>query len=165
MSQPHEPTHDPADGTEPAGTAPEAGPSGGRTEPPVAGPQPSTESEPTPSAAFPAGDPADGPTAQMPSGAPLPPPAGHYVWVPTRTRGRFGPAFGRFVRNRATHLVAAVVVGAVVGGGTVAIVDNIADHNQVYQFPREGRSGGPFGGSGRQFPGYFVGPGGQGSGN
>ena len=105
---------------------------------------------------------------QVPSGMPLPPPgapAGHYVFVPARTQGRFGPAFGRFVRNRATHLVAAVVVGAVVGGGTVAIVDNIANHDRVYQVPGEGRTGGPFGGSGRQFPGYFFGPGGQGSGN
>jgi hypothetical protein len=56
------------------------------------------------------------------------------------------------------------VVGAVVGGGTVAIVDNVANH-QLYQVPREGQSGGPFGGSGHRFPGYFLGPGGQGSGN
>jgi hypothetical protein len=87
------------------------------------------------------------------------------VWVPATPPRRFGPALNRFVRNRATHLVAAVVVGAIVGGGTVAIVDNAANHDGSPQFSREGHTGGPFGGSDRRFPGYFVGPGGQGSGN
>ena len=185
MSEPHEPTHDAADGPGPAG----AGPGGGRIDP--QGATPATESEPTPSTAPPAAESTahlaseaptghmasdaptahmapGGPTTQLPGGAPLPPPGGppgHYVFVPARQPNRFGPAFGRFVRHRATHLVAAVVVGAVFGGGTVAIVDDVANHIQVNQTPREGRIGGPFGGSGRQFPGYFVGPGGQGSGN
>lgn len=97
---------------------------------------------------------------------PLPgPPAGHYVWVPARPSRRFGPTVSRFVRNRATHLVAAVVVGAVVGGGTVAIVENAANHDRVSQVPGEGQSGGPFGGSGHRFPGYGFGGGGQGFGN
>ena len=185
MSEPQGPKHDMADGAEHAGVTPEAGPGGGPTDP--KGATPSAEQEPAPSTAAPseaptahlaseapaaegptAGVAADGPTMQMPAGAPLPPPggpAGHYVFVPNRQPNRFGPAFGRFVRHRATHRVAAVVVGAVVGGGTVAIVDNVANQNQVQHFNREGRSGGPFGGSGRQFPGYFVGPGSQGSGN
>jgi hypothetical protein len=93
------------------------------------------------------------------------PPAGHYVWVPAGSPRGFGPAFGRFIRNRATHLAAAVVVGAVVGGGTVAIVDNFANHQQP-AFSREGQTGGPFGGgSGHRFPGYGFGGSGQGSGN
>ena len=97
-------------------------------------------------------------------------PAGHYVFVPTgaappRIR-RFGPAIGRLARNRATHLVAAVVVGAVVGGGTVAVVDNIASDHQRPQFSRVGQPGGPFqGGTDPRFPGYGFGGGGQGSGN
>jgi hypothetical protein len=104
---------------------------------------------------------------------PMPPPgapAGHYVFVPTgaappRIR-RFGPAIGRLARNRATHLVAAVVVGAVVGGGTVAVVDNIASDHQRPQFSRVGQPGGPFqGGTDPRFPGYGFGGGGQGSGN
>jgi hypothetical protein len=101
----------------------------------------------------------------MPPGAQ----AGHYVFVPAGTKlrtNRFSPGFGRFVRNRATHLVAAVVVGAVVGGGTVAIVDNIATQHQHPQISRVGQAGGPFGGrSGHRFPGSGFGGGGQGSGN
>jgi hypothetical protein len=86
------------------------------------------------------------------------------VFVPAgatvRTR-RFGPAFGRFARNRATQLVAAVVVGAVIGGGTVAIVDNATNHNQpsrqvVGPFDNNGRPGFRFNGG--------VGQGGQGPG-
>jgi hypothetical protein len=77
-------------------------------------------------------------------------PAGHYVFVPAgatvRTR-RFGPAFGRFVRYRATQLVAAVVVGAVIGGGTVAIVDSATQHNQPSRTVF--RPGGPFNNNGR----------------
>jgi hypothetical protein len=139
MSQPHEPTPgaDPA-GTEQggAGRIGGAGDASGRTEPLPA------ESEPTPAAA-------DQPTVQQGPGQPEaastaafasePPPGyaggppGRYVFVPAgatvRTR-RFGPAFGQFARNRATQLVAAVVVGAVIGGGTVAIVDNATHHNQ-----------------------------------
>jgi hypothetical protein len=89
------------------------------------------------------------------------------VFVPAgatvRTR-RFGPAFGRFARNRATQLVAAVVVGAVIGGGTVAVVDNATNHNQPSR--QVFRPGTPFGTNGR--PGFRfnggLGPGGQGSG-
>jgi hypothetical protein len=153
MSQPHEPTPgaDPA-GTEQggAGRIGGAGDASGRTEP-LPGAQPAAESEPTLSAA------ADQPTVQSGQGqgqpeaastaafasepppgyvgGPPPPgaPPGRYVFVPAgatvRTR-RFGPAFGQFARNRATQLVAAVVVGAVIGGGTVAIVDNATHHNQ-----------------------------------
>ena len=102
---------------------------------------------------------------------PMPPPpgvqAGHYVFVPAGARppGQgFGPAFGRFVRNRATHLVAAVVVGALVGGGTVAIVDN-AGHDRP-QFSNPGPFGGPFRGGGEhRLPGFGFGDGGQRSGN
>jgi hypothetical protein len=90
-------------------------------------------------------------------------PAGHYVFVPAgatvRTR-RFGPAFGRFARNRATQLVAAVVVGAVIGGGTVAIVDTATNHNQPSrQVVQPGSDGQP----GFRFNGGF-GRGGQGPG-
>lgn len=94
----------------------------------------------------------------------MPPPpgaqAGHYVFVPAGARppGQgFGPAFGRFARNRATHLVAAVVVGALVGGGTVAIVDN-AGHRPP-QFSQR------FGGPDHRFNGFGFGDGGQRSGN
>jgi hypothetical protein len=93
------------------------------------------------------------------------------VFVPAgatvRTR-RFGPAFGRFARNRATQLVAAVVIGAVIGGGTVAIVDNATQHNPPARtFFRQGNPGGPFGngnrpGFGFRGPGVGQGPGGQG---
>lgn len=106
----------------------------------------------------------------MPPNMPPPPPSGapvgHYVFVPAGGNRRFGPAFGRFARNRATHLVAAVVVGALVGGGTVAIVDNAANH-QGPQFSRFGQQpGGQFGnGSGHRFPGFNFNGGGQGSGN
>jgi hypothetical protein len=103
---------------------------------------------------------------------PMPPPpgeqAGHYVFVPAGASGprarRFGPAMGRFARNHATHLVAAVVVGAVVGGATVAVVDNVAgDHQQRAPFSR---GVGPFqGGQGHRPPGFGFGGGGQGPGN
>ncbi|HEX3649413.1 MAG TPA: hypothetical protein VHV49_13365 [Pseudonocardiaceae bacterium] len=92
---------------------------------------------------------------------PPPPPgaqAGHYVFVPAGQDRRFG----RFVRNRATHLVAAVVVGALVGGGTVALVDNVGDHRQAPVFRQVGPNG-PF--DGRHFPGFGSGRGGQGFGN
>lgn len=106
------------------------------------------------------------PTATVPPNLPPPgAPPGHYVFVPAGANRKFGPAFGRFARNRATHLVAAVVVGALVGGGTVAIVDNAANHQRP-QFSRFGQPGGPFGnGSGHRFPGFDFNGGGQGSGN
>jgi pyruvate/2-oxoglutarate dehydrogenase complex dihydrolipoamide acyltransferase (E2) component len=157
MSQPNEPTP----GTEPEravqGGAEPAGETADRTEqlPQVAGTEPPTESESAPSA------------ASAPAGPPYGGPAGHYVFVPAgatvRTR-RFGPAFGRFARNRATQLVAAVVIGAVIGGGTVAIVDNATNHNQ--QSRQVVRPAGPFGNNGR--PGFRfnggLGQGGQGPG-
>jgi hypothetical protein len=160
MSQPNEPTP----GTEPeravqGGTEP-TGETAARTEqlPQVAGTEPSTESESAPSAAS---------AAEPPPMPPYGGPAGHYVFVPAgatvRTR-RFGPAFGRFARNRATQLVAAVVVGAVIGAGTVAIVDNATNHNQISR--PVFRQGGPFDNNGQ--PGFRfnggLGQGGQGSG-
>ncbi|HEX4705334.1 MAG TPA: hypothetical protein VH352_24620 [Pseudonocardiaceae bacterium] len=176
MSQPHEPTPD-ADPTggathssAPGGGADQAGATPGPTEPlpPVAGAQPPTESEPAPSAASAAEPPPSRtdvpPPPHHPDAPPMSGPAGHYVFVPAgatiRTR-RFGPAFGRFARNRATQLVAAVVVGAVVGGGTVAIVDNATYHDQHARPFRTGQSVIPFGdgfGNGNGRPG-FVAPG------
>jgi hypothetical protein len=101
----------------------------------------------------------------MPAGTPPPPPGappGHYVFVPAGGNRKFGPAFGRFARNRATHLVAAVVVGALIGGGTVAIVDNAGQAHLRSGFSRQV----PFGdGFGHQFRGPDFGRGGQGSGN
>ena len=101
---------------------------------------------------------------------PPPPPGaqpGRYVFVPEgmslRRNRQFGPGFGRFVRNRATHLVAAVVVGALVGGGTVAIFDTAVNHPGPGV--RQVGPGGPFGGDGRRFGGFGFGEGGQGSGN
>jgi hypothetical protein len=89
------------------------------------------------------------------------------VFVPEgmtlRRDRRFGPGFGRFVRNRATHLVAAVVVGALVGGGTVAIFDTAVNHPGP-QFSQV-RPGAQFGGGGHRFGGFGFGQGGQGSGN
>jgi pyruvate/2-oxoglutarate dehydrogenase complex dihydrolipoamide acyltransferase (E2) component len=160
MSEPNKPASGPEPeravqgGVEPAGETAE------RTEqlPQVAGTEPSAESESAPSAAS---------AAEPPPGPPYGGPAGHYVFVPAgatvRTR-RFSPAFGRFARNRATQLVAAVVLGAVIGGGTVAIVDNATNHNQPSR--QVFRQGGPFGNGGQpgfRFNGGF-GQGGQGSG-
>jgi hypothetical protein len=80
---------------------------------------------------------------------------------------------GRFARNRATQLVAAVVLGAIVGGGTVAIVDTAHDHGRTgAPFTRSERPGGTFGGNGfghrapgsGGFQGNQGGQGGQGSG-
>jgi hypothetical protein len=161
MSTPHEP------GPDSSGSARES-------QPPQAGAQPPTETEPAPSAAPSAEQAATEQTGteqtaaappqgqQASFGMPPPPPGaqGHYVFVPAGQDRRFGPAFGRFVRNRATHLVAAVVVGALIGGGTVAIVDNA--HQPAPAF-REVGPGGPFGG--HQFPGFGSGRGGQGFGN
>jgi len=155
MSEPNQP----APGAEPeravqGGTEP-AGETADRTEqlPRMAGTEPSTESGPAPSAAS-----AAEPPPMPPSGGP----AGHYVFVPagaTVRNRRFGPAFGRFARNRASQLVAAVVVGAVIGGGTVAIVDNATNHNQPSR--QVFRPGGSFGDNGQ--PGFrFNGGFGQG---
>jgi hypothetical protein len=98
-------------------------------------------------------------TAAFAAAPPPPPPgapAGHYVFVPAgetiRTRRRFGPAFGRFARNRATQLVAAVVVGAAIGGGTVAIVDNATNHNPPARTFFQPDHRGPFGFNGQ--PGF-----------
>lgn len=153
MSQPHEPTpgSGPA-GAEQGGAGRTGGDAPGSAEAAsrIAGAQPPTEPEPAPSAAadpttapesgIPAGpdEPGNNPPPDQPTaafGAQAPPgPAGHYVFVPAgmtmRSRRSFGPGFGRFVRNRATQLVAAVVVGAVIGGGTVAIVDNVTHRDQ-----------------------------------
>jgi hypothetical protein len=162
MSTPHEPR-------------PESSASERESQPPQAGAQPPTETEPAPSAAPSAEQAATEQTGteqtaaappqgqQASFGMPPPPPgaqAGHYVFVPAGQDRRFGPAFGRFVRNRATHLVAAVVVGALIGGGTVAIVDNA--HQPAPAF-REVGPGGPF--NGHHFPGFGSGRGGQGFGN
>jgi hypothetical protein len=143
MSDPHGPREESAD--------PDRQPS-----PPQAGAQPPTESEPAPSAA----PPPDAETAANAETAAGPPPygipPGHYMFVPDEHRNRgFGPAFGRFARNRATHLVAAVVVGALVGGGTVAIFDNAVNHpgDRGVQV----RPGGPF--DGHRFPDFRFGDG------
>ncbi len=178
MSQPHEPNPDATGGTE------------HEPRPPQAGAQPPTESEPTPSAAPPPDAPTEqfgasdqavmaneqaneqANAQQAPNGPLMPPPppgaqTGRYVFVPEgmslRRDRRFGPAFGRFVRNRATHLVAAVVVGALVGGGTVAIFDTAVNHPGP-QFSRV-QPGSGFGGESRGFGGFGFGQGGQGSGN
>jgi hypothetical protein len=72
-------------------------------------------------------------------------PAGSTV----RAQRRFGPAFGRFSRNHGTQLVAAVVLGAIVGGGTVAIVETANMHDQRGpQVSRSERPVSPFGGNG-----------------
>jgi pyruvate/2-oxoglutarate dehydrogenase complex dihydrolipoamide acyltransferase (E2) component len=160
MSEPNKPASGPEPERAVQGGIEPAGETAAPTEqlPQVAGTEPSTESDSAPSAAS---------ATQPPPGPPYGGPAGHYVFVPAgatvRTR-RFGPAFGRFARNRATQLVAAVVVGAVIGGSTVAIVDNATNHNQ--QVHPVFRQGSPFGNNGRpgfRFNGGF-GPGGQGSG-
>jgi hypothetical protein len=155
MSEPNKPASGPEPERAVQGGAEPAGETADRTEqlPQVAGNEPPTESESAPSAAS---------AAEPPPGPPYGGPAGQYVFVPAgatvRTR-RFGPAFGHFARNRATQLVAAVVVGAVIGGGTVAVVDNVTNHNQPSR--QVFRSGGPFGNNGR--PGFrFNGGSGQG---
>jgi hypothetical protein len=163
MSTPNKPHPDPSDGPEQQSSPPQQ-----------AGAQPPTESEPAPSAAPSAqGETADTdqPTVATPhpgqqASFGMPPPAGqagHYVFVPAGQRRGFGPGFGRFVRNRATHLVAAVVVGALVGGGTVAIVDNAANQHRDAPVFRQIGPGGPF--DGNRFPGFGSGRGGQGFGN
>lgn len=179
MSEPHEPTPGSGPvGAEQGGADRTGGETAGRSE---AGARSPAGSEPAPSAAetvpnvmpnamhasesgIPAGPdepgnpPPDQPTAAF--GVQPPPPAGHYVFVPAgmtlRPNRRFGPGFGRFVRNRATQLVAAVVVGAVIGGGTVAIVDNVTHRDQPGQTVF--RPGSPFDFGNR--PGFrFNGPG------
>jgi hypothetical protein len=77
-------------------------------------------------------------------------PAGSTV----RPARRFGPAFGRFARNHATQLVSAVVLGAIIGGGTVAVMDTANRHSQpASQVSRSAQSGTPFGGGGFGYPG------------
>jgi pyruvate/2-oxoglutarate dehydrogenase complex dihydrolipoamide acyltransferase (E2) component len=161
MSTPHDPPPDASGGAEHQPPPPHQ-----------AGAQPPTESEPAPSAA-PSPDQveteqpaaATPPGEQVPFGMPPPPPgqAGRYVFVPDGPRRGFVPAAGRFVRNRATHLVAAVVVGALIGGGTVAIVDNAANQHQQAPAFRQVGPNGPF--DGHRFPGFGFGRGGQGFGN
>lgn len=68
--------------------------------------------------------------------------------------------FGRFVRHRATQITAAAVLGLLIGGGTIALVDSASGgpgygHHQFqggyggYGF-HNGGQGGP--GFGRQAP-------------
>jgi hypothetical protein len=67
--------------------------------------------------------------------------------------------FGRFVRHRATQIVAAAVLGLLVGGGTIALVDSATGpsygHHQFQGgYGGYGFQGGPggHGGFGRQAP-------------
>jgi hypothetical protein len=77
------------------------------------------------------------------------------------TRGQPN-GFGRFVRHRATQITAAAVLGLLIGGGTIALVDSATggpgyghhhtysgNYGQGYGFP--GGQGGP-GGFGRTAP-------------
>lgn len=67
------------------------------------------------------------PQAAMPQGAVPPPgavpPGQGYYYPPGVPLQRPQGGFGRFVRHRATQIVAAAVLGLVVGGGTIALVD------------------------------------------
>lgn len=194
MSQPQEPT--PLGGAGKTEGVDRTEETVGRSQPPTPadGALPPAESEPAPSAASATdaptvtASPSEAPTAEQvptteqvppaeqapPAGQapPVPPggPAGHYVFVPAGTKlrtNRFGPAMGRFARNRATQLVAAVVLGAIVGGGTVAIVDTAHNHGGPgAPFTRFERPGTPFGGNGfgHRAPGGGGFQGNQGSG-
>lgn len=81
---------------------------------------------------------------QQPEPEPAPPdaPQPQIVYV-ERPPGKFA----LFVRHRVTQVVAALVVGLLVGGGTVALVEHhagpgISQHGGQHQFPR-GRGDGP----------------------
>lgn len=96
-------------------------------------PENATPEQPAESA-HPAPDGADEPTVQAsavpPAGAgavPPPsavPPGQGYYYPPGMPMQRPQGGFGRFVRHRATQIVAAAVLGLLVGGGTIALVDN-----------------------------------------
>jgi hypothetical protein len=103
------------------------------------------------------------PPGAMPPG-PVPPGGGYYyppgMPVPGQSNG-----FGRFVRHRATQITAAAVLGLLIGGGTIALVDSASGgpgygHHRIYpgnsgqgygfQGGQGGQSG--HGGFGRQAP-------------
>lgn len=172
MSQPHEPT-------EPTPPTPrEAQAEVHSAPPPDQAPQaseqpaPPAQGEPAPEAAVGsgAGEPAPDPVhAGPPPGRPGVPAYGPYVPVGAPRGHQFGPTFTRFARSRATQVVAAMVVGAIIGGGTVAIVGNVAGlpTQQVGgQNARPGQGVGPFGPGGQGYRHWYGGPfgGGQGSG-
>ena len=92
--------------------------------------------------------------AEQPPQGPVPPP----TWgaAGQRPPRPIGP-FGHFVRNRLTQIAAALLVGALIGGGTVAIIDNHNNGNTV-------QPGNQFG-TGRFGNGYGQFPGGGGFGN
>jgi hypothetical protein len=167
MSQPHEPTeptpptpqeaHAEAHAAPPPDTPAAAERSAAPPEPPAAG---EPAEPPAGEAAAPAGP---------PPGRPGVPAYGPYVPVGAPQGRPFGPAFGRFARNRATQVVAAMVVGAVIGGGTVAIVDNLATRSTQESGPQSSQPGpdaGPFGRGGQGYRQWYGTPfgGGQGSG-
>ncbi|HEY4018660.1 MAG TPA: hypothetical protein VGM75_08235 [Pseudonocardiaceae bacterium] len=106
--------------------------------------------------------PAAVPLGAVPPGA-IPPqgavPSGYY-YPPGMPMARPQGGFGRFVRHRATQLVAAAVLGLLIGGGTIAIVDSASagpgygHHHYTGNYgPGYGGYGGQGGqGFGRQLP-------------
>jgi hypothetical protein len=104
----------------------------------------------------------------------LPPPGGvpGAPWGSMPGQPKPVGAFGRFARNRLTQIAAALAVGAIIGGGTVAFIDYHANsstsQNQVSPFGSgstgNGSNGNGYGGNGYGggFPGGGFGNGGSG---
>ncbi|TCO49804.1 hypothetical protein [Actinocrispum wychmicini] len=98
----------------------------------------------------PAGEPnvtgQQGPVTAAGAAAPPPPPPYH---APPRPPG----GFGRFVRHRATQIVAAGLAGLVIGGGAIALINHGGNGRPVPAhgfrgdgYPRGGPGFGPYGG-------------------
>ncbi|MFI9812017.1 hypothetical protein [Saccharothrix variisporea] len=96
-----------------------------------------------------------GPTAEQPAEAhaagaeppPAAPPAADHPTPPRR-----GAAVGRFARHRATQLVAVGLLGLVLGGGFVALLDHDRGHDRRGAgFDRPGHSRLDDRGHGREF--------------
>jgi hypothetical protein len=102
--------------------------------------QPNPEEKPRPKAASDAASPnEDQATQEMPASAPPPsftPPPSAAASPPPYAAAPPPGGFQRFIRHRATHLVAAGLAGVIIGGGAVAIADHIGG-------PGPGWRGGP----------------------
>jgi hypothetical protein len=113
---------------------------------------PDPEPEPVASAmatAEPTADAPEPPAVEQPPQGSVPP----SVWKAAQwPPNPIGP-FGRFVRNRLTQVAAALLVGALIGGGTVALINKHNNGNSSNFQPDDrfgrGRDGSGYG----QFPG------------
>jgi hypothetical protein len=141
----------------PAAPAPEAATENAAEAPTVRTP---VEGEVPPGAVPPPG--AVGPGA-VPPGS-VPPPGGGYYYPPGMPMPRQPNGFGRFVRHRATQIVAAAVLGLIVGGGTIALVDDASGFGPGHSFGHHMQGGYGGGGYGFHSGGQGGGQGGPGFG-